>query len=135
MAMTIFMLQTFTIQCCTTGCTAQQKSARAHITCGPSQITNALQTKHRIENIERNHDAIIRRVRRSCSDPRTHRACFVDTFLKDLSGLIFAVVANLIFIYWLIQLALLIENTDLTEKAFHTKGTCFINQNRYYARS
>ena len=54
--------------------------------------------------------------------------------MKDLTCLVFAVVADLIFVDRLIQLPLLTKDTNLAEETFHTKGTRLIHQNRHHAR-
>ena len=45
-AMTILVLQAFTVQCGATRSAAQQEAACIHITCCPSQVANALETEH-----------------------------------------------------------------------------------------
>ena len=128
---TIFVLQAFPVEGSAPSGTAKQKATRAHVACRPSQVANALQAKHGIESIERNHRPIVGRVRCGRGNPRTHRTGFVDPFLQNLSGLVFAIVADLIFINRLIELPLLTENADLTEQTFHTKGARFVDQNRH----
>src|SRR5450830_997844 len=68
-AMTIFMLQAFAVQCRTTSSTAQQEATCAHVARCPCQIANTLQTEHRVVSVERDHDAIVGRVGGCRSNP------------------------------------------------------------------
>ena len=60
-------------------------------------------------------------------------AGFIDALLQNLAGLVFAVVHHLVLIDRLVQLALLVEDADLAEQAFHAEGTRFIDQDRHDA--
>jgi hypothetical protein len=46
MAVTILMLQTFTVECRATCSGTYQKTARLRITSSPTQIAHSLKTKH-----------------------------------------------------------------------------------------
>jgi len=81
MAMAVFVLESFAIERCTTCSSSQQETSSLHITRRPRQITNALETKHRIVDIKRDHDAVVRRVRRRSCDPGTKSTRFVNTLL------------------------------------------------------
>ena len=106
MAVAIFVLQTLTVQCRAAGSAAQQETTRLHVTGSPGQVAHALETEHGVVNVERNHHAVVRRIRRGRSDPGTERACFVNTFFQNLASFVFAVVHHLVFVDWLVQLAL-----------------------------
>ena len=70
-------------------------------------------------------------VRGSASNPRTHRASFVNAFFQDLAFDIFSVIHQLRVIFRLIQLANIGVNAKLTEHAFHTESARFIGHNRH----
>src|SRR5690606_4985202 len=131
-AVTIFVLQAFTVQRGTTGGATQQEATCTHVARSPGQITDTLQTEHRVEGVERHHHAVVGRVRSRSSDPRCHGARLVNTFLQNLTSLVFTVVADLILVDRLIELTIRVVDTDLTEQTFHTEGTRFINQNRHH---
>ena len=61
-AMPIFMLQALAIECRAARGATEQEATRTHVTRSPCQITNALQTEHRVEDIKRNHYPVIGRV-------------------------------------------------------------------------
>ena len=80
-AVAVFVLQTFAIQCCTAGSTTQQETACMHIACCPCQVANALETEHRVVDVERNHGKVVVCVAGRSSNPVSHGAWFVNTFL------------------------------------------------------
>ena len=57
--MAILVLQTFAVQCCSTGRTTHKKPARLQVTCSPAEVTDSLEAEHGIENIERNQRCFI----------------------------------------------------------------------------
>ena len=59
MAVSIFVLQAFAIQGGAASGTPEQEATRTHVTRRPSEIANALQTKHRVEDIKRNHHSVV----------------------------------------------------------------------------
>src|SRR3546814_16742420 len=63
---------------------AQQKPARLHVAGGPRQIANTLEAEHRIIDVERDHEPVVRRIRRGCRNPGTEAAGFVYTLLQQL---------------------------------------------------
>ena len=92
MAVAILVLQTFTVQRCTPGRAAYQKAASPTITSSLAQVMDTLETKHRIENIERDRNNVLRRVAGRRSNSRLHSAGLVDTFLQHLPGLSFSAI-------------------------------------------
>ena len=57
--MTILVLQTFAVQCCSTGRTTQKETTRLQVTRGPAKVADSLKAEHGIENIERNQRCFI----------------------------------------------------------------------------
>ena len=68
-AVAVFMLQAFTVQRGAAGGAAEQEAARAQIARRPCQIADALETEHRIENVERDHHLRVVRIRRCRGNP------------------------------------------------------------------
>ena len=120
-AVAVFMLQPFTVQRGASRSAAEQEAARAHIARRPRQIANALKAEHRVENIKRNHHLPVRAVRRCSSYPGRHCARFVDTFLKNLTCLVFLIEHQLVSILRRVKLAYAGVNAELTEHALHAK--------------
>ena len=132
MAVTVFVLQTFAIQGGATRCAAQQETPRLHVTRCPGQVANALEAEHGVIHIERNHDAVVGRVGSCCRNPTAHATGFVDAFLQNLTGLVFLVVHDLVFVHRRVLLTVRVVNAHLTEQSFHAKGTCLVHQNRHH---
>src|SRR5215472_10379532 len=105
---------------------ADEESARAHIGCGPDQVTDALESKHRVINEEGDRVDAVVRVRGACRDERAHRAGFGDAFFEDLAVFRFLVVEERIHVDWLIELTDAGVNADLTEERFHAEGASFV---------
>src|SRR3546814_1777407 len=74
MAMPVFVLQALAIEGRAPRGAAQQKPARLHVAGGPRQIANTLEAEHRIIDVERDHDPVVRRKRRGCRNPGTEAA-------------------------------------------------------------
>ena len=107
MALAVFVLQALAVERRAAGGAADQEAARTHVAGGPDEIADALEPEHRVEDEERDHLHAVRRVRRRGGDPRRHRAGFVDAFLQDLAGLVFAVPHQLIGV---------LRSVELTER-------------------
>ena len=63
MAMTVFVLQTFTVQCGTARGRAQQEATCLLVASSPGHVTDTLETEHRVVDVERDHRAIVSAVR------------------------------------------------------------------------
>ena len=129
-AVTVLVLQALAVQRRAAGRTGHQEAAGADVAGQPGQVAHALQAEHRVVRVERDHHAVVRRVRCRRGDPRAHAARFVDAFLQDLARLVFAVVHHLVLVDRLVQLAFLAEDADLAEQAFHAERTRFVDQDR-----
>ena len=132
MAVTVLVLQTFTIECGAPGGAAQQETACLAVTGGPPEIPGALEAEHGVVDKERNQGEIVDAVAGGRGDPGSHGAGFVDAFLEDLSFLVLAVVHHLAGIFRLVLLALGRVDTQLSEHAFHTEGSCFVGYDRHH---
>ena len=84
--MTIFMLQALTIKSGAARGSAKNKAPRHLIHCGPERVAGALETEHRIEDVERNHRLVLRGVGASHGRKRRNRPCLVYAFMQDLTG-------------------------------------------------
>src|SRR5688500_13558638 len=58
----ILVLQPFPTQGRAPRCRSDQETSRSLVRRGPDQVTDALKTKHRIENIERQHRQVMNAV-------------------------------------------------------------------------
>ena len=130
-AVAVLVLQTFTVQGGTTsGCT-NHEAAGLNITSRPCQVTRTLEAEHGVVGVERNHRDVVVAVGGCSSNPGSMGTRFVDTFFQNLASLGLFVEHQLIGILWLVLLAVGRVNAQLTEHAFHTKGTGFVRNNRY----
>ena len=91
-AVAVLVLQPFAVERGAPAGAPEQEATRLHVTGRPGQIADALEAEHRVVDVKRNHDAVVRRVRRRRGDPAAHAAGLVDAFLQDLAGLVLPVV-------------------------------------------
>src|SRR5437773_650567 len=90
MGVAVFVLQPFAVQRGPSRGRAEQEAARTLIARRPGQIADALQAEHRVENVERDRDAVGMAVRGGRRYPRGERSGLVDAFLEDLPLLVLA---------------------------------------------
>src|SRR5262245_47113129 len=92
MTVAVLVLQALTIERRPSGSGAEQKSLCFVVCSGPNEIANALETKHRIIEIE--GDQVDRQVGIGCarSYKRRHGAGFGNPFLEDLAVFGFIVI-------------------------------------------
>ena len=83
---TIFMLQALTIKGGAARCSAKNKAPRHLIHCGPERVAGALETEHRIKNVERNHRLVLCRVGAPDGGKGRNRPGLVYPFMQDLTG-------------------------------------------------
>src|SRR5256885_16731064 len=88
MGVPVFVLQPFAVQRGPSRGRAEQEAARTLIARRPGQIADALQAEHRVENVERDRDAVGMAVRGGRRYPRGERSGLVDAFLEDLPLLV-----------------------------------------------
>src|SRR3546814_19612048 len=96
--------------------------------CSSDLIANTLEAEHRIIDVERDHDPVVRRIRRGCRNPGTEAAGFVYTLLQQLPIGRFLVVHALVFIDRRVLLAFWRVNADLAEQPFHAESARFVLQ-------
>ncbi|VDM17782.1 unnamed protein product, partial [Wuchereria bancrofti] len=129
-AVTVFVLQAFTVEGGTAGGAADQETTGAAVASGPGQVADTLEAEHRVEDVERQHRLVVVGVRGTGGDEGAHGAGFVDAFLEDLTLLVLLVEHHLVFIDRLVQLADRGVDAELTEHAFHTEGTGLVRDDR-----
>ena len=134
-AVAVFVLQAFAVERGAPRRAAQQEAARLHVAGRPGQVAHALEAEHRVVHVERHHDPVAGAVARGRGDPAGHAAGFVDAFLQDLTGLVLAVIHDLVLVDRGVLLARRVVDADLAEQAFHAEGTCFIDQDGHDART
>src|SRR5690606_31889240 len=106
--------------------TTDQEAASLLVACLPAQVTDTLEPEHGVVDVERDHRQVVGAVRSRSSQPGCACTQFVDTFLKDLTFLVFFVVCNLLTVLRGVLLTVRAVDTDLTEQTFHTESTRFV---------
>jgi hypothetical protein len=114
---------------------AQQEAARLHVARRPGQVADALEAEHRVVDVERHHDAVVRRCTTWPRRSSCHAAGFVDAFLQDLAVHRLAVVHHLVLVDRRVLLPLGVVDADLAEQAFHAEGARLVHQDGHHARA
>src|SRR6185437_3721667 len=130
--MPILVLQAFAVQCRTARCAAQQKPTGAHVTCCPREITDTLETEHRVVDVERDERQTVRAVCGSSCQPGGKRTSLGDAFLENLPILGFAVGGELVRVERLIELTARRVDTNLAKHPLHAKCPCLIGHDRHH---
>ena len=67
-------------------CGRTDDEALGHLVgCRPEAVAGSLETEHRIEDVERDHRLVVRRIRRADGGERCCRSGFVDALVQDLA--------------------------------------------------
>ena len=133
--MAVLVLQAFAVERGAPRRAAQQEAARLHVARRPGQVADALEPEHRVVDVERDHHAVVRRVRRRRGDPAGHAARLVDAFLQDLAVLGLAVVHHLVLVDRGVVLPCGVVDADLAEQAFHAEGARLVDEDGHHARA
>ncbi len=132
--MAVLVLQALAVQRRAARSAAEQEAARLHVAGGPREVADALEAEHRVVDVERHHDPVVRRVRRRRRDPAAHAARLVDAFLQHLAGLVLAVVHHLVAVDRRVLLPFRVVDADLAEQPLHAEGARLVDQDRHRAR-
>ena len=124
------MLEALTGQGGTT-CSCTQEETTCHlIGCCPDGVTGALESEHRVEDVERNHSLAVGGIRGTCGDEGSHGAGLINTFVQDLSLWSFTVGEHQIVVHWHIVLAVWVVDLQGWEPRVQTEGTGLIRDDR-----
>ena len=84
--MAVLVLQALTVERRATGGATDDEAADHLVHGQPELVTGALEAEHRVEDVDRDHRLVMRRVRRTGGDERRHRTGLVDALVQDLAG-------------------------------------------------
>ena len=127
----VLMLETFTVQGGATRRTPQQKAPGHHVGGRPNHVAHALEAKHRVEDIKRNHGDCEGGVSGPGGDKRGNRASLTDTLLQNLPVNGLPIGVQCLCVHGRISLTIGGVNTRHLEQCVHAKGTRLIRHNRY----
>src|SRR5699024_12666867 len=83
--MTIHVLGTFTGECRTSGGSTDDETTGQLVGGSPEAVACALETEHGVEQVDRNHDLDVSRIRRTSSSQRRARTGFVNAHIPELA--------------------------------------------------
>jgi len=128
--MTVLVLETFAIEGRASGRCSEQKTTATTIPQCPDLVSNALETEHRVEDVEGQGHLGVCRVTGRRGDHCRKRTRFSETFLKNLSVGLFGVRKQQRMINRFIFLTTRSVDPDLLEESLHAEGSRFIGEDR-----
>ena len=103
----------------------------AHLVAGcPEGVTGALESEHRVEQVDRHHRHALGGVGRTGSDEGSRRACLVDAGVQDLAVPGLAVAEHELVVHRGVVLAVRVVDLDRREERVHAEGTGLVRDDR-----
>ena len=135
MAMAVLVLKAFAVERGASGRAADEEPFGTHVGCGPDRVANALESEHRVVNIERNHVDAVGRIRCPSGDETRHRSALGDPFFEDLAVLGFLVIGDRAGVDGFVKLTGVGVDPDLLEHTFHSEGSRLVRDDRNDVRT
>ena len=133
LGVTVHVLQAFTCQRRAASCRPEQEAAGHLVTSGPNGVSRALETEHRVEDVERNHGHAMGGVRRADSGKRPHRASLGNALVQNLTVLRFLVGQHQFMVDRSVVLAVRVVDLQRREPGVHAEGAGLIRDDRHEA--
>ena len=128
--MAIHVLQTFTGQGSAASSSAEEEAAGHLVSGSPHGVTGALETEHRVEDVQRNHRLAVSGVGGTSCDELGHGTGLVDALVHDLAVDCLTVGQHEVMVDRGVVLAVAVVNLQRREPGVHTEGTCLIRDDR-----
>ena len=113
-----------------------QHEAAGHLVGGgPEAVSGALETEHRVEDVDRDHRLVVRRIRRSDGGERGARPRLVDALVQDLALLALLVGQHQLGVDRGVELAVAVVDLQAWKPRVHPEGAGLIGDDRHDART
>ena len=122
----VVVLQALTGQGGTTGGCTDDEAAAHLVGCCPEAVAGALETEHRVEDVNRDHRLAVGVVGGTDSGERCGCTCLVNTNVNDLALGGLGVGEHELVVNGHVVLAVGVVQLSRGEECFHTEGTCLI---------
>ena len=116
------------------GC-AQHESAGHLVGRGPEAVAGALESEHRVKDVDRNHRFVVRRIRRPDRGEGCGRAGLVDALVQDLALLALGVGEHQLGVHRGVELAVAVVDLQARKPRVHPEGAGLVGDDRHDARS
>ncbi len=114
---------------------AQQETSRPLVGSGPDQVTDTLETEHRVVDVERQHAQAVDRIAGGRRHPGADGAGLADPFFEYLAVGSFAIAENRTDVLRLVALPDAGVDADLSEQVGHAEGTGLVGDDGNDPRS
>ena len=132
---TVRVLQALAGQCGAPGGGAQHESAGHLVGGSPEAVPGALETEHRVEDVDRDHRLVVSGVRGTHRGERRARSGLIDALVQDLAVLGFLVRQHELGVDGGIELAVAVVDLQRREPRVHAEGARLVGDDRDDARS
>ncbi|CAB4918616.1 unannotated protein [freshwater metagenome] len=129
--MTVGVLETLTGQSGATCRGTEHEPAGHLVCCSPETVAGALETEHRVEDVQRDHDLAVRRVRGTDRGERRRGACLVDALVQDLTDRALLVGEHQFRVDRGVQLAVAVVDLQRREPRVHTERAGLVGNDRH----
>ena len=117
------------------GSRPQYEAAGHLVGSSPEAVAGALETEHRIEDVDRNHRLVVRGIRRPDRGERRGRARLIDALVQDLALLAFFVGQHQLGVDRGVKLAVSVVNLQTWKPRVHAEGAGLVGDDRHDARA
>ncbi|PQM48084.1 hypothetical protein C1Y40_01720 [Mycobacterium talmoniae] len=133
--MAVGVLQTLPGQGGAPGGGAQQEAA-GHLVAGrPQAVAGALESEHRIEDVERDHRHVVGGIRGAHRREAGRRPGLVDALVQDLADFAFLVGQHQFGVHRGVQLPVAVVDLQRREPRVHPEGAGLVGNDRYQPRA
>ena len=129
------VLESLAGQCGAPGGRTQHEAAGHLVGRGPEAVAGALESEHRIEDVDRDHWFVVRRIRRPDGGERCGRARLVDALVQDLALLALGVGEHQLGVHRCVELAVAVIDLQARKPRVHPEGAGLVGDDRHDARS
>ena len=129
--MAVHVLQTLTRQGGGTRGRADEETAGHLVGGGPDRVTGALESEHRVEDVQRDHDLAVGGVGGAGGDELGDRTCLVDALVHDVAVRGLLVGEHEVGVHRRVVLAVRVVDLQRREPGVHTEGTGLVRDDRH----
>ena len=127
---TVLVLKSLAVEGGAPGRRAEQESAAQLVAEGPHLVAGALEAEHRVEDVHRDHELAVRRIRGARGGHGRHRAGLADPLMEHLARLGLAVGQQQVPVHGFVLLPVRRVDLRRREQGVHPEGARLVRNDR-----